>query len=632
MCGICGVVDVAGRGRVDREALLRMRDRLTHRGPDDAGVHHEAQAGLAMTRLQVIDVATGHQPMANETETVWVVCNGEIYNFQTLRDSLTARGHRFRSHGDVEVIVHLYEEYGDACVEHLEGMFAFALWDQPRRHLLLARDRMGIKPLYYAEAEGTIVFASELKALVHHPQVSRALDLRALDQYLTLEYVPAPRTIYQGVRKLLPGHRLVAHAGTIIVEPYWRLPVSPSPSTTDEAALCEQWRTVLRHSVRRHLISDVPVGLLLSGGLDSSAIAALMRREISGPIHSYTVGFDDASFDESAYARMVAASLGLTHHEERLTSQTALALLPAVVASLDEPLGDASAIPTYLVSRMARREVVVALSGDGGDELFAGYPTYPAHRLAAWYRRVPQGIRRRVIEPVVRALPTSRANLSLDFLAKRFIQGMELSPAAQHLIWMGSFDGAAKQQLLSAAVQAELAGGVSHPAQLVEDLGDGAGASGTNVIETILQLDLRTYLPNDLLPKVDLMSMANSLEVRVPFLDHHVVAFACGLPSAWKLRGMTTKYLMRRALAGLLPRPLVGRPKKGFGIPMAKWLRGPWRSLLQDVLHEDLLRREGLVNPSYVRRLVTEHLRGTADHRKLLWTLLVFHLWSRVAR
>ncbi len=629
MCGICGGFDPAGQGRIDPDVLMRMRNRLGHRGPDDVGIYRDLSAGLAMTRLGVIDLATGHQPMANEDETAWIVCNGEIYNFRELRVQLEARGHRFRSRSDVEVIVHLYEEHGDACVEHLEGMFAFALWDISRRRLLLARDRMGIKPLYYAEVGGLVIFASELKALVQHPQVSRDLDLRALDQYLTLEYVPAPRTIYREARKLRPGHRLVADAQGVHVEPYWRARIAPSDTVVYENAICEQWREVLQESVRRHLISDVPVGVLLSGGLDSSAIAAFMRREATGPLHSYTVGFQESSFDESASARTVAQHLGLTHHEETLTSQMALELLPSVIASLDEPLGDASAIPTFLVSRMARRDVVVALSGEGGDELFAGYPTYLAHCWAQRYRRLPAMVRKYMIEPAVQALPMSRANLSVDFLAKQFLRGMELSPAAQHLVWMGSFDGEGKRQLLSEAVQGELADGVQSPAQLLEELVD--GETSRDPAEAALWLDLQTYLPNNLLPKVDLMSMAHALEVRVPLLDHHVVEFACALPNAWKLRGMTTKYLMRRALRGMLPASVLQRPKKGFGVPVADWLRGPLRPLLQETLHDGATYQRWF-QPARVQRLMEDHLRGVADHRKPLWTVLVFLWWVRASR
>jgi len=626
MCGICGAFAPSGQpGMVAPELLMRMRHRLGHRGPDDVGLYHDPHAGLAITRLRVIDLETGHQPMANEDETVWVVCNGEIYNFRALRATLEARGHRFRSRSDVEVIVHLYEEYGDACVESLEGMFALALWDKPRRHLLLARDRMGIKPLHYAEVGGALVFASELKALVQHPQVSRDLDLRALDHYLTLEYVPAPRTIYRAARKLRPGYRLMADDQGVREEPYWRLRMSPIRPVSDERAVCEQWRTVLQESVRRHLVSDVPVGLLLSGGLDSSVLAALMRREVSGTIHSYTVGFHEPSFDESNYARTVAAHLGLTHHEETLTPRMASTLLPSVVASLDEPLGDASAVPTFLVSRMARRDVVVALSGDGGDELFAGYPTYPAHRLARWYRRLPRAVRRSVIEPAIRTWPTSHANLSADFLAKRFIRGMELSPAAQHLVWMGSFDQEGKRQLLSGAVQAELNGSVSDPEQLASAwVGDDAPS---DLVEAMLWLDLHSYLPNDLLPKVDLMSMASSLEVRVPFLDHHVVEFACRLPSAWKLRGWMTKYLVRRAAEHWLPLPIVRRPKKGFGMPVAHWIAGELRPLVLEAFSPQRMARHGLFNAGVVQALFRDHLEGRADHRKLLWTLLIFQLW-----
>ena len=624
MCGICGVYDPSGRG-VDSTLVEAIRDRLRHRGPDDAGLYHDPLVGLGMTRLSIIDLETGHQPIANEDGTIWVVCNGEIYNFQALRAMLEQDGHRFTTRSDSEVIVHLYERDGEACVDHLEGMFAFAVWDRPRRRLLLARDHLGIKPLYYAPVGQGLVFASELKALLCHPDLSRDVDLCALDDYLTLEYVPAPKTIYRAIRKLPPAHRLIADARGVRVERYWQARFIPKTAVADERALAEQLLELLGRAVRSHLVSDVPIGLLLSGGLDSSAVAALMPPAAAASVRSFTVRFEESSFDESSHARAVAKHLGIRHHEELLTAAGAVRCLPKVMAALDEPLGDASAIPTFFLSRMARRQVTVALSGEGGDELFAGYPTYQAHRLAAWYRRLPLGIRECVVSPLIRALPVSRDNLSFDFRAKRFLAGMTLAPTQQHLLWMGSLGPDAKRQVLTDEVQSALR---TQPYESLEAVaGSLNGGERLDLVDTMLRMDLETYLPNDLLVKVDLMSMANSLEVRVPFLDRHVVEFACTLPSRWKLRGLTTKYLVRRALATRLPRKVVRRPKKGFGIPVAEWIRGPLRPLIVDALDAARLSREGFFNGLAVRRLLDEHMAGAADHRKPLWSLFVFQQW-----
>lgn len=624
MCGICGLYDPSGRG-VDSTLVEAIRDRLRHRGPDDAGMYHDPLVGLGMTRLSIIDLPTGHQPIANEDGTIWMVCNGEIYNFKTLRASLEQDGHRFTTRSDSEVIVHLYERDGEACVDHLEGMFAFAVWDRPRRRLLLARDRLGIKPLYYAPMGQGLVFASELKALLRHPDLSRDVDLCALDDYLTLEYVPAPKTIYRAVRKLPPAHRLIADARGVRVERYWQARFTPKTEVTDERALAERLLELLGRAVRSHLVSDVPIGLLLSGGLDSSAVAALLPPAAAASVQSFTVRFQEPSFDESAHARAVAKHLGLRHHEELLTAESAVRCLPEVMAALDEPLGDASAIPTFFLSRVARRQVTVALSGEGGDELFAGYPTYQAHRLASWYRRLPLAIRERLVSPLIRALPVSRDNLSVDFRAKRFLTGMALAPTQQHLVWMGSLGPDAKRQVLTDEVQSALR---AQPYESLEAVaGSLNGGERLDPVDTMLRMDLETYLPNDLLAKVDLMSMANSLEVRVPFLDRHVVEFACTLPSRWKLRGLTTKYLVRRALATRLPRDVVRRPKKGFGIPVAEWIRGPLRPLITDALDAARLSREGFFNGLAVRRLLDEHMAGAADHRKPLWSLFVFQQW-----
>lgn len=604
MCGICGVA--GGDPAAGRELVRRMCDAMAHRGPDDEGFLSVDGVALGMRRLSIIDLAGGHQPMASEDSTLWVVQNGEIFNHVELRSLLEAAGHRFRTSCDTEVLVHGYEEWGSAMVERLNGQFAFCVLDRRSSRLFLARDRVGIKPLHYAVDGERFVFASELKALLRDPGLRRGIDPVALDQYLAYEFVPSPRSIVRGIGKLRPGHTLTWSLADRreVVQRYWAPALHVDGDALDVESQASRLREVLRESVRKELISDVPLGVFLSGGIDSSAVAAMMT-SLGVDVQTFSVGFAERSFDESFHARAVARHLGTDHRELVLEPSMLLDLIPSLPALLDEPLGDASIIPTYLLAAFTRRHVKVALGGDGGDELFAGYPTMQAHRLAGFYARVPRVLRRGLVEPVVRRLPVSRSNLSFDFRAKRFIEGAALSVAERHRTWMGSFPLRVGRE--GSAVEGEFA--------------------SLDPLDQALMLDMRLYLENDILVKLDRASMMASLEGRVPLLNNDFVAFALGLPMRLKLRGLTSKFLLKRALRGVLPEAILRRPKKGFGIPVAEWFRGPLREQLLDVLAPDRLRREGLFEVAEVGRLVDEHLAGRADNRKQLWTLFAFEVW-----
>src|SRR5579864_8246803 len=619
MCGICGVAggDAAG----GRELVARMCAAMVHRGPDDEGSVHLEGVTLGMRRLSIIDLVGGHQPIHNEDSSVWVVQNGEIYNHLELRDQLIASGHRFITESDTEVLVHGYEHWGEAVVERLNGMFAFAIFDRPRRAVFLARDRVGIKPLHYAVDGRRLVFASELKALLRDPALRKGIDPVALDEYLAYEFVPSPRSIVRGISKLQPGHTLTwsLDEGGPRLRRYWAATLSPGDTrgqSLDVAA--EELRDVLRESVRKELISDVPLGVFLSGGIDSSAVTAMMK-QLGGEVKSFSVGFAERSFDESGHAREVARHLGTDHHELTLEPPMLLDLIPRLPALLDEPLGDASIIPTYLLSAFTRQHVKVALGGDGGDELFAGYPTLQAHRLAGYYLRAPRVVRRGLVEPVVRRLPVSRDNLSFDFRAKRFVAGARHPVAERHQRWMGSFAPEERVAVLSREVRSEVS------------RGGGVGVSGEDgegdPLNRVLLLDMRLYLENDILVKLDRASMMASLEGRVPLLNNDLVAYALRLPLDMKLRGLRSKFLLKRALRGLLPERILNRPKKGFGIPVAEWFRGPLQAQMLEVLSEERMARQGIFEPGPVRGLIEEHLEGRRDNRKQLWTLFAFQLW-----
>jgi asparagine synthase (glutamine-hydrolysing) len=618
MCGIAGFVNRDGNV-ADLGILTRMTGTLAHRGPDGDGFHLDGPAALGHRRLSIIDLEGGAQPMSNEDATVWVTYNGEIYNEPTLRQGLLERGHRFRTQADTECLVHLYEEHGPAFARRLNGMFALGLWDRARGRLVLARDRMGQKPLFYAETRtGGLVFGSEPKALLEHPELDRRIDRAGLARYLFYEYVPAPYSIWSGLKKLPPAHTLVWEAGRIQVERYWQ-PQGPSDEAPPLDETAERFWSDFRAAVGRHRRADVPLGVFLSGGIDSSSVAAaLAELEPAREIRTFSIGFSDPSFDESEHARRVARHLGTDHHERTFSVKAVHQLLPEVASWLDEPFGDASVLPTHLLCRFARGEVKVVLGGDGADELLAGYPTFAAERAAGLFRRLP-GPARALAGAAVGRLPVDHGNISLDFQLKQFLRGAAAPPALAHQRWLGSFSGEEIARLL--------VGGSPIDVETEHLLRASALAAGADPLTRSLALYQDTYLPDDILSKVDRASMACGLEVRAPFLDATLVDTIHALPPAFKFGRNQTKRLLKRAARGRLPLENLQRPKKGFGIPVARWLRGPLAPLLDSLLGRSRLERQGLFAPDEVARRIQEHQAGVRDQRKPLWTLLMFQLW-----
>ena len=625
MCGITGWANLDSQTPPPEGAqdlLHAMCDRMVHRGPDSEGLYVTTGAALGMRRLAIIDLVTGEQPAFNEDRSVAVILNGEIYNYRELRSELEKRGHAFHSASDTEVLPHLYEEYGDDMLRKLNGMFAFALWDSKRRRLLIARDRFGEKPLYWGVFDNTLLFASEPKVLLANRSVKPSLNLQALRQYLSFDYVPAPLSIYQGINKLPAAHKLTLEHGRVNVECYWRLSYETADPLPNEDEAAEHLRELLADAVRMRLVSDVPLGVLLSGGVDSSTIAALAVQGSSEAVKTFSISFAEASFDESAYARGVAKFLGTDHHEERLSANLAANLVGEIGAWMDEPFSDPSLVPTYLLSRFTRKHVTVALGGDGGDELFAGYQMYSGHRWAEVYKRMPRLLRMGLVEPLVRLLPVKTKNLSFDYKALRFINGAKYDAVARHHVWFGSFTPEEQLQLLTADVLGATDGDIySQARQFATE------CESDDLVTQMQNVDTRLYLAEDILTKVDRASMAVSLEVRAPFLDPRVAEFAASLPCHYKLRGLKTKYILKKTVRDLLPPFVTRRGKKGFGVPVAEWLKFKLRPLARDLLSPERVRRAGVFNADYVARLQDEHERGIANHRKLLWTLLMFELW-----
>src|ERR1043166_1956146 len=625
MCGIAGWANLDPRTAPPeggQELLRSMCDRMHHRGPDSEGYLLDDGIALGMRRLAIIDLVTGEQPVFNQDRSVAVVLNGEIYNYRELRAELEKRGHRFHTESDTEVLPHLYDEYGRDMVNHLNGMFAFALWDERKRRLFVARDRFGEKPLYWGIFDNTLLFASEPKVLLAHPAIRPNLNLNALRQYLSFDYVPAPLSIYEGINKLAAAHTLTLEDGEVQVERYWKLSYEtrrPIPSVQEAA---EQLRDLLADSVRMRLVSDVPLGVLLSGGIDSSVVTALAVRASTENGKTFSISFAESSFDESQYARAVAKFLGTDHHEERFSASLAANLVGEIGAWMDEPISDPSLVPTYLLSRFTRKHVTVALGGDGGDEIFAGYPMYFGHYMARAYLAIPGFLRRGLVEPVVNLLPVKTKNLSFDYRARRFIAASHYDEVARHHVLFGSFSPQDQDLLLTDEVRQTSEADIFADARRRF-----AECDSHNIIERMQSLDTQFYLAEDILTKVDRASMAVSLEVRAPYLDPRVAEFAASLPPRYKLHGYTSKYILKKAAKGLVPPFVWRRGKKGFGVPFAQCLKKDPKPLAHALLSPERLRRSGLFNPAYVAKLQDEHERGVANHRKLLWTLLSFELW-----
>ena len=620
MCGIVGVVR-NDKTDVDQALVARMCEAIRHRGPDDDGFYFNGVVGLGMRRLAIIDLKSGQQPIHNQDRTAWIVFNGEIYNYRELRDKLEQLGHTFYTNSDTEAIVHAYDQYGADCPNHLRGMFAFAIWDERTQELFIARDRVGKKPLLYAHVNGQFVFGSEFSALLQHPDISKDVDFEALNQYLSFMCVPAPLTAYKAIRKLEPGHTLCYRKGNIKIERYWQPDFSKKIAVSEQEA-GERTIEILREAVKVRLMSEVPLGAFLSGGIDSSAVVALMAQESSQPVKTFSIGFEEQDFSELHHARRVAEHVGADHHEF-IVRPDALEVLPILVEHYGEPYADSSAIPTYYVARETRKHVTVALNGDGGDESFAGYERYAAMRLAERYHRIPAVLRESVVRQAIELMPSSETKRGRIRDVKRFVQAASLPKVERYIRWVSVFDRQAKHDLVtehfSRQVQEDSAAGMLNPWF--------AGANGSGIVDAVLLADIMTYLPNDLLVKVDIATMANSLEARSPFLDHHVIEFAASLPEKYKLRGLTTKYLLKQMLRKLLPAENLDRRKMGFGVPIGHWFRGKLQTLLRETLLSDASLKRGLFKPEAVKRLVELHTRGERDFSPQLWTLLMLELW-----
>jgi asparagine synthase (glutamine-hydrolysing) len=622
MCGICGFYEYETHGRADRQVLGDMLGVIHHRGPDDFGVYLDKDLALGMRRLSIIDLSGGKQPIFNEDGTILTVFNGEIYNYHELRKQLESRGHTLATASDTEVIVHLYEDFGEECVQHLRGMFGFAVWDRRRRRLFMARDRLGIKPLYYTHAGGRLIFASEIKAILQHPAVQAHLDIEALNSFLSLKYVPAPKTMFKRIYALPPGCSLTCDANGATVRRYWDLSfANRHDDGLREEAYAEQLQSLLQECVRLHLMSDVPFGAFLSGGLDSSTIVALMSQFLNEPVKTYSVGFegDGEAFSELPYARLVAAKFKTDHHEVIIRPSHMTELAEKVVWHLDQPLADHATLANYLVAELASRQVKMVLTGEGGDELFAGYARYSGERLSPFFKCVPKTARSMALAASARLPGLRRQKLALYALCQP-------EEVTRFVNWFPLFNSEMKQAVLSEDLRAALNGndaGQMFAEHLVR----------TDAIEPLnrmLYVDTKLWLPDLLLARGDKMSMAASLEARVPLLDHKLVEFAASLPRNLKLRGLVRKYLLKRVGRAWLPPEILHRKKQGFPMPSSMWLRREARPFLRDVLSSATLRSRGLFNPHFVEKLVCEHETGFADHGDLLWGLLSVELWHRV--
>jgi len=640
MCGIAGACWTNREGRLERQSLEAMIAVQRNRGPDDSGLYQAefdsvqgAGVALGHARLSIIDLDSGHQPLANEDETVWIVFNGEIYNYRELRTRLESAGHKFRTSSDTEVIVHLYEEYGTKCVDHLQGMFAFAIWDGNRKRLFLARDRLGQKPLIYRCEKNRLVFASELKALLQIPGARRELNPEAVDAYLTYQYVPHPLTILKGYAKLPPGHRAVFENGQLKIDKYWTPPFEPGAATESNPAATfssvQDWQQELRKrltsAVELRLRSDVPLGAFLSGGIDSTIISGLMQQLSDQKIHTFSIGFPVAKFDERVYAREASHFLGTEHHEE-VVEPSALSMLPKLIWSYDEPFADSSAIPTMYLSEMTRQYVKVVLSGDGGDELFAGYDRYQAIKIGSWFDRFPRGVRKLAASSIWQKLPASVEQKSKRRRLKRLLAAMGEEPRRRYLKWITIFDEARREGLYSTEFKLEL--GNYDAADFL--LAAFETCPSRDMVTRTSCADVLTYLPCDILTKVDRASMAYGLECRSPLLDHPVVELAAAMPIELKMSRGKKKKILTDTFSDLIPHSIQNRPKMGFGVPIDHWFRNELKELLYDTLLDDRALGRGLFNPDAVRKLVEEHVSAKWDHSYRLWSLLCLELWQRM--
>jgi len=616
MCGIAGFISNRIPESTGMQVLQQLTGIIKHRGPDDAGHFMHLPFAIGMRRLSIIDLANGAQPIFNENRTLAIVFNGEIYNYRELRDELFMLGHAFHTVSDTEVILKAFEQWGTDCFIRLNGMFAVAILDVPGQKLYLSRDRYGIKPLFYYWDNTDFVFGSELSVIEKFPELNLQINPIALNYYLTMERVPAPMGIYTHVHKLMPGHFMVWHEGKVNTSPYYKLSFSPKMVETREEFYIKRLEELLEAAVKRHMISDVPLGAFLSGGVDSSLISYFMQKNAALPVKTFSIGFEDKSFDESEYSGYMAKFLGTEHHHITFSRAEMVAQVAQVTGMLDEPFADSSLMPTHFLSFHTRRHVKVALSGDGSDELFGGYPTYKAHKLAL---PIP-GFTGHLFNPLVQMLPVSDKNMSFDFKLKKFVAGLHHSPDLRHIYWLGAFSHKQRNSILTqfGTKQDPLIGFVEN---YMKNCDTEAGW------ERALWSDMRYYLQDNMFVKVDRASMANSLEVRVPFLDTELAEFALRIPANLKMKGLTTKYILKQLAIKHLPDKIVNRPKKGFGIPIGSWIKGELKEIFMDTLNEDTLNKQGIFNGTAVKKIMNDHMSNKVDNRKLIWTLYVFQQW-----
>jgi asparagine synthase (glutamine-hydrolysing) len=622
MCGICGIFSIGDSSPASMKLLQEMNRTMIHRGPDDEGYHIDGPVGLAMRRLSIIDLEGGHQPLTNEDSSIWIVFNGEIYNYLELRTHLIKRGHTFRTDSDTEALVHLYEEYGDKCVSFLNGMFAFAIWDSRNKRIFIARDRMGIKPFFYCfDARGNFYFASEIKALLK-TSVDRSPNLQALYDYSSLMYTPTPDSAFKAIIKLEPASTLMCSSEGLIKKSYWDI---PTPAAGEEerqkTSYEEEIVALIETAVRRQMVSDVPIGALLSAGLDSTTISAVMARRLQMPLKTFTIGFRHKSYDESDEARFVASQIG-SEHFEKIVDPFMLGSIEDLLAIFDEPFADYSAIPTFLVSKIASQMVRVVLTGDGGDEVFAGYPTHYAFKVSRIFRLIPGWIRRNLINRIVLSLPTSFERISFDYKAKRFVTGADLPFERGHYWWKVIFDERDKERLFTKDF---LSNGFQDSFRIFDKYFD--RVRKCHPLNQVLYVDAKTFLLDDNLTKVDRMTMANSLEARVPFLDHELVERIAVIPPGVKSRGFQTKSLLRNAVKLLLPASIRQGRKRGFTPPLPFWIKNELKDFFGEVFSRERLAKSGVVNPNYCKNLLDEHLNGVRDNNRQIWTVMSLVLW-----
>jgi len=622
MCGICGIMNSDFEKSVEQRLVKKMCDVIYHRGPDDDGAYVNGNVGIGMRRLSIIDLVTGKQPISNEDGSVWIVFNGEIYNHKDIRAELEARGHIFSTNTDTETIVHAYEEYGRDCVLKLNGMFAFAIWDSRKKEMFLARDRIGIKPLYYFFDKKKFVFGSELKSILQVHNIPKRIDLTALDNFLTFEYIPAPLSIFQDIKKLPAGHTLVLSNNNINIQQYWDMQVNTNGF--DESSSKQNLVELLQDAVKIRLMSDVPLGAFLSGGIDSSAIVALMSQVMDQPVKTFSIGFEDQTYNELNYARMIAKKFNTEHHEF-IIQPNAVELADNLLQFLDEPFGDFSIFPTYLVSKMAREYVTVVLSGDGGDELFAGYDTYIADQMGNVFSKFPGWFRNGFVSRVLDVIPPSPKKKGLINRAKRFVEGMRLPEDLHHTRWMIFLQQLERGLLFTDDMKSGMTEKDSY--KFIRNYFNNVIPQTGDDINQQMYVDVKTYLVDNILVKVDRMSMATSLEARVPFLDHRFAEFAATVPGSAKLQGKNSKAILKQSMEKLLPKEILYRGKEGFSIPIKNWIKEDLKPMMMDILSPDKIKREGFFNVDFVEKLKKEHLDGVENHSHRLWALMIFGKW-----